>query len=79
MYSFERRLNLTKKSFDDLVSANDNDESLIFDSVDMFIMVVRTVTFVIQKELKNREGFDVLYEVKKKLNILSSLMHQPKK
>ena len=65
MYKFERRLKLTRKAFEDLKDAQNVHPDLVADELEIFIMLARTVTFVLQKELNKSEGFESWYSSKR--------------
>jgi len=66
IYNFERRLSLTKKSFDDLCAADESVHGMLSEQLDVFLMLARTITFVIQKDLSHKDGFKIWYETKQK-------------
>lgn len=61
MYNFERRLNLVKKSFDDVCAVAENNQGLISEQIEIFVMLARTITFIIQKELSGNDNFSAWY------------------
>lgn len=65
MYNFQRRLNLTEKAFKDACEVDSSNHDLITDQLEIFIILARTVTFIMQKELTQCEGFEEWYASKK--------------
>ena len=64
MYNFQRRLSLAKRSLDDFENAQNTNRDLVMDELEVYIMLARTVTFVMQKELSRSSGFEKWYATK---------------
>lgn len=78
MYNFERRLKLTQKSYEDLKIPQASNTPLAVDGIEVFIMLARTITFVMQKELSKFPDFETWYapkriEMKEKFQYLVDL------
>ena len=65
MYNFVRRFNSTKKAFDDLSSIGQGPDS-IREQAEKFIILARTVTFILQKDLSGQAEFKSWYATKQK-------------
>lgn len=65
MYNFERRLKLTQKAYEDLKIPQEINSPLAVDGIEVFIMLARTITFVMQKELSKFSDFELWYSPKR--------------
>src|ERR1700690_210217 len=65
MYNFERRLELTKKAYEDLKIPQASNTPLSGDGIEIFIILARTITFIMQKELSKFPDFETWYSTKR--------------
>jgi hypothetical protein len=57
MYNFERRLERVEKAYKDISTPRASNTPSAIENIEDFVMLARTVTFVMQKELDTHVGF----------------------